>query len=298
VTDVFISYAREDRDRAERPASALSGFGWSVWWDRKIIAGQSFDQAIEHELETAKSIVVLWSKHSIASEWVKNEAAVASERGVLVPAAIDSVKLPLEFRRKQTAELLDWNGDLSHSGFQALCEGVANTIGNAPLHQPVRQGRKLQWSPLWAMAVIAAIAIAAGLGVHWLASWRNSSPTPIAQSARPETSTPFESTMPLGAVAELADLVVGAYSGDVIADSKGTSHSDVGVVVSKLDRSTVRVTSDDRRLDTVDVSLTRSGNQILNADGDTPFIVDLDRNPPSLLFNPHSEVAYRGNKQK
>jgi hypothetical protein len=88
------------------------------------------------------------------------------------------------------------------------------------------------------------------------------------------------------------------YSGDVIADSKGASHSDVGVVVSKLDRSTVRVTSDDRRLDTVDVSLTRSGNQILNADGDTPFIVDLDRNPPSLLFNPHSEVAYRGNKQK
>ena len=88
------------------------------------------------------------------------------------------------------------------------------------------------------------------------------------------------------------------YSGDVIAHSKGASHSDVGVVVSKLDRSTVRVTSDDRRLDTVDVSLTRSGNQILNADGDTPFIVDLDRNPPSLLFNPHSEVAYRGNKQK
>ena len=104
--------------------------------------------------------------------------------------------------------------------------------------------------------------------------------------------------MPLGAVADLADLVVGAYSGDVIADSKGDSHSDVGVVVSKLDWSTVRVTSDDRRLDTVDVSLTRSGNQILNADGDTPFIVDLDRNPPSLLFNPHSEVAYRGNKQK
>lgn len=78
---------------------------------------------------------------------------------MLVPAIIDSVKLPLEFRRKQTAELLDWNGDPSHSGFQALCEGVANTIGNAPLHQLVRQGRKLQWSLRWAMAVIATIAI-------------------------------------------------------------------------------------------------------------------------------------------
>jgi len=64
-----------------------------VWWDRKIIAGQTFDQVIAHELETAKSVVVLWSKDSISSEWVKNEAAVAAERGVLVPALIDLVQV-------------------------------------------------------------------------------------------------------------------------------------------------------------------------------------------------------------
>jgi hypothetical protein len=145
VTDVFISYASEDRDRAGKLASALSALGWSVWWDRKIITGQAFDQAIERELETAKCVVVLWSQHSITSEWVKTEAAVASERGVLVPAFIDSVKLPLEFRRKQTADLIDWNGEPSYSGFQALCEGIATTIGSAPLHQPIPgQGRKLR----------------------------------------------------------------------------------------------------------------------------------------------------------
>jgi hypothetical protein len=81
VTDVFISYASEDRDRAAELASALGAFGCSVWWDRKIITGQAFDHAIERELETAKSVVVLWSRHSIESEWVRNEAAVASERG-------------------------------------------------------------------------------------------------------------------------------------------------------------------------------------------------------------------------
>ena len=37
---------------------------------------------------------------------------------------------------------------------------------------------------------------------------------------------------------------------------------------------------------------------IIAADGDTPFIVDLDRNPPTLDFTPHNEVAYKGNKQK
>jgi adenylate cyclase len=83
VADVFVSYASEDREAARKLASGLGACGWSVWWDRRIIAGQAFDQAIERELESAKSVVVLWSKNSIASEWVKNEAAVAAERGVL-----------------------------------------------------------------------------------------------------------------------------------------------------------------------------------------------------------------------
>src|SRR5512145_1163118 len=116
MTDVFISYANEDRDRAARLADALGERGWSVWWDRRIIAGQAFDHAIERELESAKCVVVLWSKHSVASEWVKNEAAVAAERGVLVPASIDNVRLPLEFRRRQAADLTDWNGADSHRG--------------------------------------------------------------------------------------------------------------------------------------------------------------------------------------
>jgi len=60
MTDVFISYASEDREQAAKLASELGAFGWSVWWDRKIITGQAFDQAIERELETAKSVVVLW----------------------------------------------------------------------------------------------------------------------------------------------------------------------------------------------------------------------------------------------
>jgi hypothetical protein len=72
MTDVFVSYASEDRERVRKLASALETRGWSVWWDRKIIAGQTFDQVIEHEIETAKSVVVLWSKVSISSEWVKN----------------------------------------------------------------------------------------------------------------------------------------------------------------------------------------------------------------------------------
>ena len=128
MTDVFLSYANEDRERAATLARSLEAAGWSVWWDRKIVAGHAFDEAIERELETAKSVVVLWSRSSVTSEWVKNEAAAAAERDVLVPASIERVRLPLEFRRKQTADLADWTGDTPHEGFQALCAGIADPV--------------------------------------------------------------------------------------------------------------------------------------------------------------------------
>jgi TIR domain len=139
MADIFISYARADRERARTVASALQARGWSVWWDRDVKAGQAFDQAIENELETATSVVVLWSKDSVASDWVKSEAAAAVQRGVFVPARLDNVKLPIEFSRRQTADLVGWDGDTSHAGFQALCDGMAGIAGMTP-----RSNRTLQ----------------------------------------------------------------------------------------------------------------------------------------------------------
>ena len=172
MTDIFISYAREDRDRAETLANVFAALGWSVWWDRNIIAGQAFDHAIEAALEEAKCVVVLWSRHSIQSEWVKNEAAVAVERDVLVPAMIDDIKLPLEFRRKQTANLTDWTGDHTHSGFDALCQGVRTTLASEPLSPLVpHQPRKLKgFHPRrLVVAIFAGVAIFASISFVYFA---------------------------------------------------------------------------------------------------------------------------------
>jgi hypothetical protein len=128
MADVFISYASEDRDRVRPLAAALEEQGWSVWWDRHIVAGHTFDEVIERELRSARSVVTLWSASATASEWVRNEAALAAERGVLVPALIDRVDLPLEFRRKQTVDMVGWDGSTSHEGFQGLCRGITARI--------------------------------------------------------------------------------------------------------------------------------------------------------------------------
>jgi len=126
--EIFISYASADRPFAQSLAKALQNEGWSVWWDRAIPPGKSFDAVIEEALDGAKCVVVLWSKSSVASDWVKVEAAEASRRRILIPALIDSATIPLEFRRIQAASLVDWSGSGDHSGFQSLTASVRELL--------------------------------------------------------------------------------------------------------------------------------------------------------------------------
>jgi len=53
MSDIFISYASEDRPFAMAIARALEGAGWSVWWDRNILAGRRFAEVIEDEIGKA-----------------------------------------------------------------------------------------------------------------------------------------------------------------------------------------------------------------------------------------------------
>ena len=41
VADIFISYAREDRVAASRLADRFGDEGWTVFWDRDLIAGDN-----------------------------------------------------------------------------------------------------------------------------------------------------------------------------------------------------------------------------------------------------------------
>ena len=178
MSELFLSYAHEDRSRAKNLAHYLEKQGWTVWWDRKIIAGQTFDQVIEHELEIAKCVVVLWSKHSVSSEWCKNEAAFAAERGVLVPAMIDSVKLPLEFRRRQTADLVNWDNDPSHGGYQALIDGIAATItGKIPAQRKTPPLHEISKSRPWLYVAAALLVVALASGVYFSGFWKKA-PSP------------------------------------------------------------------------------------------------------------------------
>lgn len=110
MNDVFISYAREDGSSARKLADLIRNQGIDVWWDPKLRAGQDFAQVIEQVLAGVKCVVVLWSRHSVASRWVRAEATEGLQANKLVPVALDESEPPLIFRGLHTSHL--GHGDL------------------------------------------------------------------------------------------------------------------------------------------------------------------------------------------
>jgi formylglycine-generating enzyme required for sulfatase activity len=135
--EIFISYASADKERIQPLVKALERQGWPVWWDRKIPPGRSFDEVIEERLSAAACVVVVWTKSSVASSWVKNEAEEGRQRRVLVPVSLDEVKIPLAFRHIETARLADWQGQPEHPELELLLQSVTAHVGEAPRPQPV-----------------------------------------------------------------------------------------------------------------------------------------------------------------
>ena len=65
MSDIFISYASEDRAETKKLAHALESHGWSVWWDRSIPIGQIYAEVIEAALKEARCVIVIWSEKSV-----------------------------------------------------------------------------------------------------------------------------------------------------------------------------------------------------------------------------------------
>jgi eukaryotic-like serine/threonine-protein kinase len=151
MNDIFISYDSADRAIAQKFADALESRGWSVWWDREIPLGKAFDQVIEEELNAARCVIVLWSEQSVRSRWVKTEAAAAADRDCLLPVLIEDIAIPFEFKRIQTAMLMNWRGDDADPEFSRLVKAVEQLVRRAPHPAPSRSASQTNKPGPWRM---------------------------------------------------------------------------------------------------------------------------------------------------
>ena len=127
---LFISYSRIDKGVAERVANALQVQGYDVLWDREIPAGQKFDSYILSQLGQSEGVVVLWSKDSVRSDYVKEEADYGKTQSVLVPLRIDETMLPFGFTRIHTTDLLTWDGSIDHPEWRRVLHAIEVSLNN------------------------------------------------------------------------------------------------------------------------------------------------------------------------
>ncbi len=176
---IFLSYSRQDRPIAEKVIAALEASGHDVWWDGLLEGGVAFARKTEDALETADAVVVLWSKTSIESHWVKDEATRGRDRGCLVPATIDGAEPPLGFRQYQVLDLSKWKGRADAREVADLLRAVSITVSGGhgasqtqslrPLAARGKTGRR----GFVVGGALGAAGLAGGIGAWWAGVFSN-----------------------------------------------------------------------------------------------------------------------------
>jgi TolB-like protein len=189
MADVFLSYSREDQATARQFADGLQRTGLSVWWDQALRSGEAYDRVTEQALEGARAVVVLWSRTSVDSRWVRTEATQADRNAKLVPVMIEPCKRPIMFDLTHTADLSGWQGNFSDRRWLSFVDDLRVTLSE----KSVAHLASRKWgagSILGAGLILAAIVG----GATWL-MWHPGTGGPRI-AATPDIAEPTLAVLP------------------------------------------------------------------------------------------------------
>lgn len=190
MATVFLSYDHDDVERAAPIAAALEKAGHSVWWDRHIHGGAAYNDEIETAVEEANAVVVLWSKRSVRSTWVRDEAAEGRDQNKLVPVLLDAVKPPMGFRQFQTIDCTRSNRGPSSSSLQQILNSIDRVSGatQAGLPQaPARPSKRFDWfGRRTGLAAAALLLLIIGALGAW--KWSSQPALPVVVVAPADTT--------------------------------------------------------------------------------------------------------------
>lgn len=199
MSEVFLSYAREDRALVERLAARLEASGYRVWWDRHLAGGAAFAQEIERKIDGALAVVVVWTDAAAQSHWVQEEASAGRDAGKLVPLRIGAAQPPMGFRQLHTIDYAETAGKPDDAAIAALIADLERLKGApaTPARAPTQAPAVFLSAPAPKRPVRVLIIAAAALGLVSIAAslfaMRDRAPqTPdrdsvsVSVSARPE----------------------------------------------------------------------------------------------------------------
>ena len=206
---VFLSYASEDAEAAQRIADALRAAGVEVWFDRsELRGGDAWDQKIRRELRDCALFVPVISAHTAARhegyfrlEWDladQRTHMIARDRAFILPVCVDttpetSTDTPESFQRVQWTRLPA--GETSRAfveRVQRLLAGENSTSdqAHAPSGAPaVGRPQPSSWSrgmlPMAAVAVVLAGVTYLALEKPWVSKPAAFAPPPHSVAVLP-----------------------------------------------------------------------------------------------------------------
>ena len=177
----FLSYSHADQDRVRLLVQALEQAGIHVWWDQLIEGGAVFAKSVEVALASCNAVIVAWSRVSVVSDWVLDEASQGRDLRKLVPVSLDGTMPPLGFRQYLSVDLLGWNGDPGAPQIETIVRGVETVArrprgpaivpaaSHGPIQPVVAAGAAAGLSRRNLLLATAATAVAGAAGLY---AWR------------------------------------------------------------------------------------------------------------------------------
>ena len=133
MVDVFISYPRAQRERAEPIKAKLQALDLDVFFDIDgIDGGAEFPSVITKALDTSRAVLACCSPLYFTRPWCITEFAEGHERKVLVPLTLERFERtapPANARRLNYLDLTAWSGEDAHEDWNRALITLGKLVG-------------------------------------------------------------------------------------------------------------------------------------------------------------------------
>lgn len=166
MTQVFISYSRNDMEFVQRLAEDLQHEGLDVWWDISDIQGSDvWERKIEEGLNSSQYFIVVLTPASLESRWVRREYLSADNKGIkIIPLKLKTYdEVPLTLRDIQPVDAVDRPYENVLSDVLKIVSGKGDDGFSSPIEQTkdTATSKKVKPAKAGSLELIGTLALLA-----------------------------------------------------------------------------------------------------------------------------------------